>query len=109
MTCQKCSVSKTCPKAGTSPLSTKGNKKAFCFLMGGYGRTPVDPSKLSPESMEISKRDGPCVTIAYIPSYDEFEEKVSFSLTKIFSPPVLHAREKTNFQLDALYPKSHNR
>lgn len=106
MECAKCCVSPTCPRRGSSPLSAAGTTFK-CRLVGGYGRVPVDPSKLSAASKEVAERDGPCLTIAEVPVEDG--EAVLFEIVKIFAPPVLSARESTIVQLDAQYPRSHAR
>lgn len=102
--CQKCRISSKCPKFGSSPLVIDG-KQILCRLVGGYGRVPIDETILSEESLEKFKKDGPCLTIAEIPSFEN--GIVAFTVEKIFSDPVLNERETTNEQLDRLYPKSH--
>jgi len=77
-----------------------------CQLLNGYGRLPVDPSVLSPESRKASERDGPCLTLAYVPVLDENDRPVHV-LTKVFSPPVLHGRESVPWNIEGMYPKSH--
>jgi hypothetical protein len=92
MECDECVVAQTCPRKGSSPQ--KHNKITLkCRIIGGFGREPVDKSVLSAESLEILNRDGPCLTIAEVPSIDE-EGFVSYDVVKIFSPPCLTAREK---------------
>jgi hypothetical protein len=103
--CSKCQVSEYCPKSGSSPLIVN-NKLAKCRLIGGYGRDPVDQSILSDESKKLSEKNGPCLTIAEIPEFDDCSNIINFKLTKIFSPPIIHARENVPWQYDMLYPKS---
>jgi hypothetical protein len=89
--CSKCRVSKTCPRFGSSPVIFDG-KKIMCSLVGGYGRTPINAEDLSPESLEKSKTDGPCLTFALIPTIKE-DGSMRLELVKIFNHPVLHERE----------------
>ena len=105
MTCDRCLVSKTCPKSGSSPLTHK-SKRYVCRLVGGYGQKPVDESILSEESKKIAKRDGYCITLAEIPIIQE-DNNVGFELTKIFSQPILSEHQKTKIPLDSIYAKSH--
>ena len=79
----------------------------FCQILGGYGREPIDKSKLSKESLIAYERDGNCLTFAYVPQYNKEDESLTRVLTKIFSPPVLHARESVSFNTEMMYPKSH--
>lgn len=78
-----------------------------CRLVNGYGRTPVDSSILSEESLKIAQNQGPCLTIAEVPSFDE-EGDFFYEITKIFSPPILHERETVNWPTNLIYPKSHS-
>ena len=107
MTCDKCRVADTCPKKGTSPLILPNKKQLQCRILGGYGRTPIDPSKISEESRRIAAQDGPCLTIAEIPAIDPASGKIYYGVTKIFSPPVLHPREKLAPRIEMMYPKSY--
>jgi hypothetical protein len=92
MECNRCSVAKTCPRRGSSPISVE---KAIvkCKIIGGFGRTPVDRTVLSEESIARVDRDGPCLTIAEVPDVDE-QGYVTFTVVKVFSPPCLSDREK---------------
>lgn len=54
---------------------------------------PADKSILSIESLARVEKDGPCLTIAEVPTVDD-QQIVSFDVTKIFSPPCLSDREK---------------
>jgi hypothetical protein len=92
MTCDRCSVAQTCPKNGASPLFLSGGKRAHCRIVGGYGRTPVDPEILSSESRQRAEKDGPCLTIAEVPALED--GIVVHEVVKIFSPPVLSERER---------------
>lgn len=80
----------------------------FCRIIGGYGREPVDPIVLSAESLERSRRDGPCLTIAEVPKRDEGSGYVVLDIVKVFHHPIKHERESTDFRADMMYPKSHN-
>jgi len=108
MECTKCKVASTCPRKGASPIVVRGSgtRKVHCYIVGGYGRTPVERRILSETSKQIADRDGPCLTIAYVPVIDELTDELQFEITKIFSPPVLHEREKVGFHMGMLYPKS---
>lgn len=93
MTCERCAVAKTCPKQGSSPLFTSGNKRVHCRILGGFGRQPVDVSILSEESRKRMEADGPCLTLAEVPVFED--GIVAWELTKIFAEPVLNERERT--------------
>lgn len=92
MTCERCAVAEKCPKKGASPTLTQGGKRALCRILGGYGRVPVDPAVLSADSLVRSKKDGPCLTLAEVPALEDGQ--VVWELTKVFSHPVIGAREK---------------
>ncbi len=79
----------------------------FCRIVGGYGREEVDPSKLSLESLERSRRDGPCLTVAEAPVRDESGIVVHKPVT-VFHHPIRHERETTDFRADMLYPRSYD-
>jgi hypothetical protein len=104
-TCDRCLVSKTCPKSGSSPMTHK-NKRYICRLIGGYGKSPVDESILSEESKKIAKLNGYCMTVAEIPII-QIDGNVGFELTKIFSQPIVSDRQKTSIPLDSVYAKNH--
>lgn len=107
MECNKCRVASTCPRKGSSPLSLNSGKKVFCQIINGYGRIPVDVEILSTESLKRSKVDGPCLTIAEVPTIDEHSGNLIMEITKIFSRPILHEREILSFNQEMIYPKSH--
>ena len=105
MQCSKCRVADTCPRKGSSPLKVPNSRlPVFCQLVGGYGRTPVDRTLLSKESLEIAEKNGPCVTIAEVPRYDEDSGHVVHDVVTIFSPPVLHPREKVAWDFRSVFP-----
>lgn len=79
--------------------------KMVCRIVGGYGRQPVDPAILSPESLERSKSDGPCLTIAEVPSV--VDGTFVIDVVKIFAPAVTHEREKVAFNAEMIYPRTH--
>jgi hypothetical protein len=107
MECAKCRVATFCPERGSSPLKSP-TTMTYCQIVGGYGRDPVESSILSPESLEARDKNGPCLTLAYVPFYDKETEQISAKLTKIFSPPVLHERETVSWDIEAMIPKSHS-
>lgn len=109
MQCSRCQVAQTCPRRGSSPLHLGGRTPVFCRIVGGYGRTPLDDGAMSPETKERSLRDGPCLTIAEVPTKDEHSGHVYFEVTKVFHHPVLHPREKTDLNLNVAQPRSYNR
>lgn len=92
MVCDKCAVAGTCPRKGSSPILV-GKSLVKCRIVNGFGKKPIEKHILSPESLKISERDGPCLTVAEVPSFSEGE--LSFDVVKIFSPPVLAQREMT--------------
>lgn len=77
----------------------------MCELIGNYGRVPVDQCVLSEESKAKAAKWGPCLTLVNVPTLDPATGNVTMEVTKIFSPPVLHERERTSFNQDALFPK----
>jgi hypothetical protein len=107
MQCDKCRVAQHCQKQGSSPLYNN-TTMLLCRIVGGYGKEPVPLAILSESSKKLVEEHGPCLTIAEIPIRDEASGDVYFETIKIFHEPILHEREKTNFHLDMLYPRSHN-
>lgn len=104
MTCDRCAVAKTCPRRGSSPLYLQGGKRVHCRILGGYGRQPLDPEVLSEESKKRVEKDGPCLTIAEVPSV--VDGVVVHETVKIFAHPVLSDRERTTVVLGGqLNPK----
>jgi hypothetical protein len=93
MTCDRCPVRPQCPKSGSSPLIVSGGKRVHCRILGGFGRQPVDVSILSEESRRRMEADGPCLTLAEVPGFEDGQ--VSWTITKVFAPAVLNAREST--------------
>ena len=106
MHCSKCKVADTCPRNGSSPTTTKGGKSVLCRIVGGYGRTEIPESKMSEESRAIARENGPCITIAEVPTIDEPSGKLYFDVVKIWSQPIRHARESTSVMMDRLVPRS---
>jgi len=105
LSCDKCKVSKFCSKFGSSPLKSKN--VALCELVGNYGRKPVDESILSTKSKELVTKNGPCLTLVYVPYEDELGN-LRFSLEKIFHPAIKHEREViSSFTMQQLYPKTY--
>lgn len=106
--CNRCLVASYCSKRGSSPSFTKNGKVHLCVLIGGYGRKPVDPQILSEKSKIAYENNGPCLTIAEVPSI--INDDVFRVVEKIFSPPITHPREKPNdVFLDLIYPMSSKR
>jgi hypothetical protein len=106
MKCNDCAISKYCPSRGISPIMLSNKKTALCRLVGGYGKTPVDPDILSEESRMRMSENGSCLTIAEIPVVHESD--YVYTVIKIFHPAVLHEREKTNVVLDSIITKNSN-
>ena len=105
MTCESCKISATCYKKGSSPLNVQG-RLIKCRILNGYSKIEVDDSKLSDTSKELKMKNGPCLSIAEVPTLVESGHMV-FEVVKIFHHPILHPREKTTFIADMMYPKSH--
>ncbi len=82
------------------------NKKLFCHIIGGYGRDPINRALLSPESLARSETDGPCLTIAVVPTRDEETGMIQEEIVKIFAPPVKHPRETVPFNINLIYPSN---
>lgn len=108
MTCDRCSVRPTCPRAGASPTNYPAKRPGvfYCRLVGGFGRQPIDKSILSPESLERCLKDGPCLTIAEVPTIDVANNNVYSEIVKIFAPPVLSEREQGIPVLNPVVPRS---
>ena len=108
--CKNCKIASTCPRKGSSPLllPSAGKRKVFCVVVGGYGRQPIDERVLSPESLARSKKDGPCLNIAHVPTWDEDAQQVIFEVTKIFSQPIKHPRETVPWNMNLIYPTNPN-
>lgn len=108
MTCARCKVAPTCPSRGSSPLTPPGSRKpVFCNLIGGYGRDPVDPERLSEAARARAAADGPCLTIAEVPALDEATKYVYRKTVTVYHHPVRHERETAGFTANMLFPKSH--
>jgi len=105
--CSKCKVAINCKRFGSSPLVISGKITEYCRIVGGYGRSPVESSKLSPESKADRDNYGPCLTIVYIPTIEEGTGEVIMEITKIFSQPVLHGRESVSWSIGNMYPRTH--
>jgi hypothetical protein len=107
MTCDKCKVAATCPRKGVSPMQPRPALKRVvtCQIVGGYGRTPVKPHILSAESRERMEKDGPCLTLAEVPSWDEENNRLKIDLVKVFSQPIKHPRETVPFNINLIHPK----
>lgn len=105
MVCSKCRVSGNCPAKGSSPLLNNGKMIAKCRLVGGYGRVELDKSILSPESNQISKKNGLCLTIAEVPKMEN--DMIIYDMVKIFSHPITHERESVPDLIGNIVPKSH--
>ena len=102
--CDKCLVNKSCQYKGSSPTTYK--KKTFsCEIIGGYGREEVPDEKLSEENKENKKKFGKSLTIFHTPLIED--EILTTVVNVVFHEPIVHAREKTNYMLDMIYPKSH--
>lgn len=107
MECSRCSVAKNCPRYGTSPITLPKNILR-CRIVGGFGRVPIDKAVLSKESAALYEKNGPCLTVAEIPSVDD-QGYVLFEVVKIFSPPCLSDREtKVPTMFSNVEPRSHN-
>jgi hypothetical protein len=108
--CKNCKVAATCPRKGSSPLllPPANKRKVFCVVVGGYGRSPVEERILGPESRERWKKDGPCLTVAHVPTWDPDAQQVLFEVTKIFSQPVKHPRETVPFNINLIHPANPN-
>ncbi len=110
MHCSRCKVSQTCPRRGSSPLLLgKGKRPLLCSIVGGYAHRPVDKSSLSKASLGRSEKDGPCLTLADVPTVDPDSGHVYFETTKIFHDPILHPRQTTKTRMDVGLTASHNR
>ncbi len=105
MECSKCKVANYCPRKGSSPSFTRAKKKVLCVIVGGYGRKPLDEAALSEESKKLVEKNGPCLTIAEVPTFED--DLLVMELTKIFSPPILHEREKVDDVMSRIYPKAY--
>src|SRR3990172_8865833 len=107
MACKNCKVSSYCPKSGSSPLLFKGST-IYCRIVGGYGRKSVDQRILSEKSKELFNKNGPCLTVAEVPTLDVDSGIIKFDVVKVFSPAIKHKRETVPFQMDMMYPSGYN-
>src|SRR5512135_795906 len=107
MTCDKCKVASTCPKKGASPMQPrKGvSRPVFCYIIGNYGRDPVETRLLSPESLVRMQKDGPCLTLAQVPVWDDESNTLQTEIVTIFSPPIRHPRETVPWNINLIHPK----
>lgn len=106
VTCDKCRVSEFCSKNGSSPVLTPKKQVFKCRLVGGYGRVPIDMRIVSEQSKQLIEKNGPCLTIAEVPEYDEASGEVVYKVIKIFNPPILHEREKIGWNMRMIYPET---
>lgn len=106
MECSRCKIKATCPKSGNSPLVLFSGKKVLCSIIGGYSKIPVDKEILSNESLERCEKDGPCISIAEVPSRVD-NNNIQYETVKVFHQPILHDRERIAQDLSVAFPKSH--
>lgn len=66
----------------------------------------MDAEILSADSLERVQRDGPCMTIAEVPTFED--DMFEMRTTIIFAPAVLHPRETVSDIQNRLVPRSHN-
>ena len=104
MHCSKCKVASTCPRNGSSPLYLGSGKPVLCRIVGGYGRTEIPEEKMSDESRATARENGPCLTIAEVPTIDDPSGKMYFEVVKIWGHPIRHARESTTALTERLVP-----
>ena len=88
------------------PLPTSGNRKVFCVIVGGFGREPINKKILSVDSLLASEKNGPCLTIAHVPTWDVLVGNVRWETVKIFSQPVKHPRETVAHNINLFYPSN---
>lgn len=94
--CDKCQLSATCPKYGSSPYRTTGGKTLKCELIGNFGIDPVDVNILSESSLLRMQKDGPCTSYVDVPVEDPHSKMVTFEPTIIFHKPILHERQRSD-------------
>lgn len=105
--CSKCKISETCPRRGSSPLQREGRSvPLFCRIVGGYAINPVDPERLSEEGRARAAKDGPCLSIAEVPTIEP-SGHIHFETVKVFHQAIVHPRSKTAHVLDSMFPRSH--
>lgn len=106
--CSRCKVAEHCPAKGSSPLYLgSGRSMMLCRLPGGYGRTPPREASVSEESRKLQAEHGDCLTLAEVPRLDAPSGKAYREVVKVWHPAVRHPREKTDYRMDMIYPKSH--
>lgn len=106
--CSKCKLYDYCPSQGQSPLKLgSGKTSVLCRIPGGYSRKPPSPNLVSEESKELQKENGECLTVVDIPKIDVHSKHMYFEPTKIWHPPITHAREHTSEMMDRIIPRSH--
>ena len=104
--CKSCKVSKYCPDFGTAPLKYQ-NHLIPCQVVGGFGRTEIPSSKISSKSLPLYETNGKCVSFILVPWIDEVGN-LQTSLKKIFHPPILHPREKTDVNFKDKFDPNNN-
>lgn len=110
LTCDKCPLSSTCPRVGSSPLVTKGKKVVKCELIGNYGNKPVDREILSDASKALCEKNGPCTSYVEVPFEDEHSGLVAKETVIVFHQPIVHPRDKLVSSLDIMnlqYRRTH--
>jgi len=105
--CSKCKISGTCPRQGSSPLR-RGEKALplFCRIIGGYATAPIDPERLSGEGKARAAKDGPCMSIAEVPTVEP-SGHIHFEMVRVFHHAIVHPRSTTTLQADAMLTRSH--
>jgi hypothetical protein len=107
--CSKCKISETCPRKGSSPLQRGGRAvPLFCRIVGGYATGPIDPERLSDEGKARAAKDGPCMSIAEVPTAEP-SGHIHFEMVKVFHHAIVHPRSTTTLHADAMLTSSHTR
>lgn len=104
--CKSCKIANYCPDRGVSPL--KFNQHLIpCQVVGGFGRVEIPRSKISQKSLPLYEKHGKCVSFVLIPMVDEVGN-LQTELKKVFHPPVLHPREKSEINFKDAYDPNRN-
>ncbi len=75
-------------------------------MIGGYATGPVDPERLSEEGKARAIKDGPCLSIAEVPTVEP-SGHVHFETVTVFHHPIVHPRSTTTHVMDSTFPRSH--
>jgi len=80
----------------------------FCRIVGGYATEPVSPDILSEAGRARAAKDGPCMSIAEVPTMEP-SGHVHHETVMVFHHPIIHPRAHTPYRMDSMLEQSHSR